>query len=36
VLRRVVRTGPIHDGQIEIISGLKGGEEILLNPIKEQ
>jgi RND family efflux transporter MFP subunit len=36
VLRRLVRTGPIHDGQIEIISGLKGGEEILLNPIKEQ
>lgn len=35
VLRRLVRTGPVHDGRIEIISGLKGGEEILMNPIKE-
>lgn len=35
VLRRLVRTGPVHAHRIEILSGLKGGEEILINPVKE-
>lgn len=28
VYRRVVRTGPRHDGQVEILSGLAAGEEV--------
>ena len=34
--RRLVRTGPAGNNAIEIISGLDGGEKILVNPIKEQ
>jgi len=34
--RRLVRTGPVHADEIEIISGLNGGEKILLFPVKEQ
>ena len=36
VFRRLVRTGPVHAGQIEIISGLDDGEIILVNPVKEE
>lgn len=36
VLRRMVRTGPLYDGLIEVISGLNGGEEILVSPLKEE
>jgi RND family efflux transporter MFP subunit len=31
VFRRLVRTGPRHDGQVEILSGLAAGEQVLVN-----
>jgi RND family efflux transporter MFP subunit len=34
VIRRLVKTGPRYGQQIEILSGLKEGEEILLTPAK--
>jgi RND family efflux transporter MFP subunit len=33
VLRRLVRTGPRSDDRVELLSGLAGGEQILLTPI---
>ncbi|TAN37581.1 MAG: efflux RND transporter periplasmic adaptor subunit [Verrucomicrobia bacterium] len=30
VLRRLVKTGPTHDGRVEILSGLKDGEVVLV------
>ncbi len=35
VLRRMVKTGPMHNQQIEILSGLKQGDKILVTPVKE-
>lgn len=35
VVRRVVRTGVVRDGQVEILSGLGEGEVILAEPVKE-
>ena len=35
VLRRLVKTGPARDGRIEILSGLRAGETVLVNPIRE-
>ena len=29
VLRRLVKTGPAYDGQVEILSGLQDGEVVL-------
>ncbi len=34
-LRRLVKTGPARDGRIEILSGLRAGESILVNPVRE-
>ncbi|MDD2237197.1 MAG: efflux RND transporter periplasmic adaptor subunit [Kiritimatiellae bacterium] len=34
LLRRLVRTGPSTDDSVEILSGLSGGEQILLQPIR--
>lgn len=31
---RIVRTGPIVDGQVSIISGLEAGERVILNPAR--
>jgi len=31
VFRRLVRTVPRHDGQVEILSGLVAGEQVLIN-----
>ncbi len=35
VIRRIVCTGVVRDGQVEIISGLGDGEMILAEPVKE-
>ncbi len=35
VLRRLVKTGPVRDGRVEILSGLRAGETVLANPIRE-
>jgi RND family efflux transporter MFP subunit len=35
VIRRMVRTSLIRDGQVEVISGLADGEVILVEPVKE-
>ena len=34
-VRRLVKTGPARDGRIEILSGLRAGESIVVNPIRE-
>ncbi len=34
-VRRLVKTGPARDGQIEILSGLRAGDVVLVNPILE-
>ena len=34
-VRRLVKTGPVRGGRIEILSGLRAGETILANPIQE-
>ncbi len=36
VLRRLVKTGPAQDGQVEILSGLDGGETVMVAPVKER
>lgn len=36
VLRRLVKTGPARDGEVEILSGLNGGEDLLAAPVKER
>ncbi len=36
VYRRLVRTGPVRNDRVEIISGLSEGEKVLLNPAKEE
>ena len=36
VLRRLVKTGRAADGRVEILSGLQGGERILLQPITDR
>lgn len=33
-LRRLVTTGPVHDGWIEILSGLTAGEEVLISEVE--
>lgn len=35
VTRRIVRTGAVRDGEIEVLSGLNDGETVLLEPVKE-
>lgn len=35
VMRRIVRTGLVRDGQVEVISGLGDGELIVIEPVKE-
>ena len=35
VIRRLITTGPQQDDQVEILSGLEGGETILATPIRE-
>ena len=35
VIRRMVRTSLVQDGQVELISGLADGEVILVEPVKE-
>jgi len=35
VTRRIVRTGDVRDGEIEVLSGLNDGEILLLEPVKE-
>lgn len=35
VLRRMVKTGPSYDSEVEILSGLSAGEVILVSPLKE-
>ena len=34
-VRRLVKTGPARDGRVEILSGLRAGETILVNPVQE-
>jgi len=34
LIKRMVKTGVILDGQVEILAGLKNGEKILVNPVK--
>ncbi|MDD4871403.1 MAG: efflux RND transporter periplasmic adaptor subunit [Kiritimatiellae bacterium] len=34
VIKRMVKTGVVLDGQVEILAGLKNGEKILVNPVK--
>jgi RND family efflux transporter MFP subunit len=34
-VRRLVKTGPLYGERIEVLSGLKDGETVLANPIKE-
>lgn len=34
-LRRLVKTGPRHGGEVEVLSGLKAGDRVLLDPVKE-
>lgn len=34
-IRRLVKTGPARDGRVEILSGLRAGEAIVVNPIRE-
>ena len=35
IVRRVVRTGLVRDGQIEVLAGLGDGEMIVVEPVKE-
>jgi multidrug efflux pump subunit AcrA (membrane-fusion protein) len=35
-LRRLVKTGPAHDGRVEILSGLRAGNQIVVNPVREE
>lgn len=35
-LRRLVKTGPAHDGRVEILSGLRAGDQIVVNPVREE
>ena len=34
-IRRLVKTGPARDDRIEILSGLKAGDTVLVTPIQE-
>jgi multidrug efflux pump subunit AcrA (membrane-fusion protein) len=34
--RRMVRTGPAHSGNVEILSGLSDGETILIQPVLDR
>ncbi|MBW1829905.1 MAG: efflux RND transporter periplasmic adaptor subunit, partial [Deltaproteobacteria bacterium] len=34
VIRRMVKTGPLYGDRIEILSGLRDGDEILMIPVK--
>lgn len=34
-IRRLVKTGPVRDGRVEILSGLRAGESVVVNPIRE-
>ena len=34
-IRRLVKTGPVRDDRVEILSGLRAGETVLANPIRE-
>ena len=34
-VRRLVKTGPARDGRVEILSGLRAGESVVVNPIRE-
>lgn len=34
-VRRLVKTGPVRDDRVEILSGLRSGDVILVNPIQE-
>ena len=36
VFRRLVRTGPRHDGQVEILSGLAAGEQVVLPAVQQK
>lgn len=35
-IRRIVRTGPTQDGQVEVLSGLNDGESVLVTPVQEE
>ncbi len=35
VVRRLVRTGPVDEGMVEILAGLDEGEQVLLTPVME-
>ena len=34
-VRRLVKTGPARDGRVEILSGLRAGDAVVVNPIRE-
>jgi len=34
-IRRAVRTGPKHGASVEVLSGLAGGDVVLVNPVQE-
>jgi hypothetical protein len=34
-LRRLVKTGPVRDDRMEILSGVKAGDVVLVTPIQE-
>lgn len=34
-VRRLVKTGPARDGRVEILSGLRAGESVVVNPVRE-
>jgi len=36
IVRRLVKTGRTHGGRLEILSGLKSGQEVLRNPVLEE
>lgn len=36
ILRRLIKTGPVHDGEVEVLSGLNPGDRILAQPAREE